>query len=193
MKLHLLITLVRSSECFRFIEFLRTCIMASHNTASGYTPPIFCVLYRPQSPKMKQFLSDLENLLIFLRSLNDDSMIFGHFDIDTIVESKEMKDYENLLTAFDYRKKNILPDRVTPTSATCLDHVITSFSVSTETLNTSFSDYYTVLGEIKVLKKQRKVLLQNFGVKLRNKKREKALNFCFFETRSSKRSRKNVN
>ena len=30
MKLHLLITLVRSSECFRFIESLRTCIMASH-------------------------------------------------------------------------------------------------------------------------------------------------------------------
>ena len=30
MRLHLLITLVRSSEYFRFIEFLRTCIMASH-------------------------------------------------------------------------------------------------------------------------------------------------------------------
>ena len=30
MRLHLLITLVRSSEYFRFIESLRTCIMASH-------------------------------------------------------------------------------------------------------------------------------------------------------------------
>ena len=74
-------------------------------------------------------------------------MSFGDFNIDTIVESKEMKDYENLLTAYDYRKQNVLPTRVTPTSATCLDHVITSFSVSTETNNTSFSDHYTELGE----------------------------------------------
>ena len=51
-----------------------------------------------------------------------------------------MKDYEKLLTAFDYRKQNILPTGVTPTSATFLDHVITSFSISTETVNTSFSD-----------------------------------------------------
>ena len=79
--------------------------------------------------------------------MNDDSMIFGDFNIDKIVESKEKKDYDNRLTAFDYRKQSILPTRVTPTSATCLDHVITSFSVSTETVNTSFSDHYTVLGE----------------------------------------------
>ena len=49
---------------------------------------IFCVLYRPQSHKMKQFLPDLENLLTFMRILNGDSMIFGEFKIDTIVESK---------------------------------------------------------------------------------------------------------
>ena len=35
MKLHLLITLVRSSDYFRFIESLRTCIMASHIASSG--------------------------------------------------------------------------------------------------------------------------------------------------------------
>ena len=34
MKLHLLITLVKSSECFRFIESLRTCIMASQSTGN---------------------------------------------------------------------------------------------------------------------------------------------------------------
>ena len=34
MRLHLLITLVRSSEYFRFIEFLRTCIMASQSTGN---------------------------------------------------------------------------------------------------------------------------------------------------------------
>ena len=141
---------------------------------------IFCVIYRPQSHKMKQFLLELENLLNFLRSLKDDSMIFGDFNIDTIVESKETKDYENLLTAFDYRKQNNLPTRVTPTSATCLDHVITSFSVSTETVNTSFSDHYTVLGEIAVnFEKPEETITHKFHRDLRNIKKEKALNFLF--------------
>ena len=125
--------------------------------------------------KMKQFLPDLENLLNFLRSLNDDSMIFGDFNIDTLVESKEMKDYKNLLTAFYYRKQNILLTRVTPTSATCLDHVITSFSVSTETVNTSFSDHYTVLGEITVsFEKTKENTTPKFWRNLRNIKNEKA-------------------
>ena len=85
-------------------------------------------------------------------------MIFGDSNIEIVVESEEMKDYEYLLTAFDYRKQNILPPLVTPTSATCLDHVKTSFSVSTENGNTSFSDNYTALGEITVYfeKKRRK-------------------------------------
>ena len=34
MELHLLITLVRSSDYFRFIESLRTCIMASQSTGT---------------------------------------------------------------------------------------------------------------------------------------------------------------
>ena len=33
-RLHLLITLVKSSEYFRFIESLRTCIMASQSTGN---------------------------------------------------------------------------------------------------------------------------------------------------------------
>ena len=64
---------------------------------------IFCVIYRPGSHKMKQFVLDQENPLNILRSLKDDSMLFGDFNNDTIVESEQMKDYENLLTAFVYR------------------------------------------------------------------------------------------
>ena len=70
---------------------------------------------------MQQLLPDMENNLNFLRCPKHDSMIFGDFNIDTIVETKEMKDYENLLTAFDSGKQNNLPTadncnllRVTP-------------------------------------------------------------------------------
>ena len=42
-ELHLLITWVRSSECFRYIESLRTCIMASQKK---YLPEISEILER---------------------------------------------------------------------------------------------------------------------------------------------------
>ena len=45
MRLHLLITLVKSSEYFRFIESLRTCIMASQN--------IFELVAYPLAPERK--------------------------------------------------------------------------------------------------------------------------------------------
>ena len=42
-KLHLLITLVKSSEYFRFIESLRICIMASHYRESPFIIPVILV------------------------------------------------------------------------------------------------------------------------------------------------------
>ena len=44
MRLHLLITLVRSSEYFRFIESLRTCIMASQSTGILKIKLLICTL-----------------------------------------------------------------------------------------------------------------------------------------------------
>ena len=46
---------------------------------------------------MKQFIPDLEILRNLMMSLKEDSMIFEDFNIDTLVESEEKKDYENLL------------------------------------------------------------------------------------------------
>ena len=62
-----------------------------------------------------------------------------------------MKDHENLLTAFDYRKQNKLSTRVAPIPANCSDQCLTSILVSTEAVNTSFSDNYSVLGEVTVI------------------------------------------
>ena len=62
-----------------------------------------------------------------------------------------MKDHENLLTAFDYRKQNKLSTRIAPTPATCSDQILPSILVSTEAGNTSFSDNYSVLGEVTVI------------------------------------------
>ena len=40
------------------------------------------------------------------------------------------------------------PTRVTPTSATYLNHNVTSYRINTETIKTTISDHYTVLGAI---------------------------------------------
>ena len=60
MELHLLITLVRSSDYFRFIESLRTCIMASQSTGNLKLKLHVCTLGLRSS---KSFLSQMLKFL----------------------------------------------------------------------------------------------------------------------------------
>ena len=71
-------------------------------------------------------------LLEFLQRLQIDTILCGDFNIDTIKESKEKSDYKRLLLAFDYKRQSCEPTRVTPTSATCLDHIVTSYQILNE-------------------------------------------------------------
>ena len=109
-------------------------------------------------------------------------MIFGDFNIDTLKESAEKKQYENLLAAYDFEIQNTLPTRVTPYSRSCLDHMITSSFLKTNTIPTTISDHYTVTADI--LLRGSSVLPQNLTAvtkyrNLREIKGEKALNFLF--------------
>ena len=108
----------------------------------------FCVIHRPHSLKIPNFLQAFEHLLEFLRNLKHDTILCGDFNIDTIKDSKEKLEHENLLLAYDFKRQNSDPTRVTPTSATCLDHISTSYQINTETIKTTISDHYTVLGTI---------------------------------------------
>ena len=139
----------------------------------------FCVVYRPDSKKLKTFMPEFEDLLNFLRTLKHDTVILGDFNIDTIKESKFKTVYENVLRAYDFERQNSEPTRVTPTTATCLDHIITSYPINTMTISTTISDHFTVIGEIPVssIAEQQKpnVLTRN----LKNLKGDKALNFLF--------------
>ena len=94
------------------------------------------------------------------------TILCGDFKIDTIKKSKDKSDYEKLLLAFDFRRQNFEPSRITPTSATCHDHIVTNYLIKTETTKTTISDHYTVLGAIPgvVVKKSK-----NSGMKQMNK------------------------
>ena len=141
----------------------------------------FCVIYRPHSLKIPNFLQAFEHLLEFLRNLKHDTVLCGDFNIDTIKDSKEKLEYENLLLAYDFKRQNSDPTRVTPTSATCLDHISTSYQIKTETIKTTISDHYTVLGTIPgvIMKESPKIEVKQTYRDMRKIKGENALNFLF--------------
>ena len=66
----------------------------------------FCVVYRPQNHKLKNFVPQFEEFLTFLRGLKHDTVIFGDFTLDTLVDSKSRNDYEKLLYAFDFKQQS---------------------------------------------------------------------------------------
>ena len=55
-----------------------------------------CVIYRPQSEKVNFFVEEIQKALLFLRSLEDDSITFGDFNIDTLKTQTKRTKYENL-------------------------------------------------------------------------------------------------
>ena len=73
------------------------------------------------------FLQEFENLLEFLQIIKNDTILCGESSIDTIKKSKHKFDYEELLLALDSEKQSFEPTRVTPTSATGFNHILTSY------------------------------------------------------------------
>ena len=108
----------------------------------------FCAIYRPETLRLTKFFAEFEALLYFLKTIKSESILFGDFNIDTLVEHKTKTDYINLLTAYDFQVSNSLPTRVTPISKTCIDHMITERMVTTETIQTTISDHFTVTAKI---------------------------------------------
>ena len=86
--------------------------------------------------------------MTFLRSLKHDTVIFGDFNVDMLADSKSRKDYEKWLYAFDFKQQNVQPTSVTATSYTCLDEIIARFHTQTQTIPTTISDHFSVLGQI---------------------------------------------
>ena len=74
-----------------------------------------------------------------------ETLLFADFNIVTLKDDLDRKKYVALLEAYDFEIQNKLPTTVTPTSKSCIDHVITQNVVRTQTLSTTISDHFTVL------------------------------------------------
>ena len=91
-----------------------------------------------------------EKLLLFLKTFQNETFIFGDFYIETFVESTEKKNYLDLASS-SYENQNFEATRVTATSITSLDDVSATKPLQTETIQTTISDHYPLLSEIPIL------------------------------------------
>lgn len=140
-----------------------------------------CLVYRPHINKMSHFLPEFENLLQFLRKLKYDTVLFGDFNIDSLKYSTDRINYDNVLSAYNFKRQNNEPTRVTATSSTCIDHLITSYQVENKTIKSTISDHYSVMGEIPgILTAPELNEIRTTNVRnLKKIKGENSLNFLF--------------
>ena len=114
-------------------------------TSENKTLYKICSLYRQETIKINNLIGYLETLLYFLKGLPGETLLFGDMNIDTLKDDLDRKKYVAFLEAYDFEIQNKLPTRVTPTSKSCIDHLITQNVVCTQTLPTTISDQFTVL------------------------------------------------
>ena len=139
----------------------------------------FCAVYRPETFRLSEIFPEFEVLLHFFKTLKGEKIIFGDFNFDTLNEHKDKTDYTNLLAAYDFQVQSFLSTRVTPTSKTCLDHMITERTVNTETIQNTISDHFTVTAKVPVIWKESKSTNIPLVRILNTVKGESALNFLF--------------
>ena len=140
-----------------------------------------CVIYRPDTFRVNNFLDHFEKLLHFLNSLRSETVIFGDFNIDTLVDDTDSRKYTNLLKAFGFEIQNSLPTRITIHSKSCIDHIITQRNnIQTNTIKTTISDHFTVMADFCVKTESYSNTHSYTFRNLRNLKNENAVNFLFF-------------
>ena len=131
--------------------------MSDHTTKHWFrNNQKFCVIYRPHSQK---------NPLVFCKSSKTYSRFYSEWEMtlfcamtSTLTQLKNqttncfIRNYFLHLNwngkTFEGKNRQKEPTRVTTTPATCLDHIVTSYQINTETIKRTISDHYTVLGAI---------------------------------------------
>ena len=103
----------------------------------------FCVLYRPPSEKIQNFLETFESLLFKINAMKEETIICGDFNID--IFDAYHQQYQNLINSFNYEMQNAEPTRVTKFTSKCIDHNLSKQSKEVSTLKWSFSDHYALI------------------------------------------------
>ena len=108
-----------SEACdYQSIDFETVIEFAIYQETFNDEKMIFCLSYRPETIRLAKCFEELEKLLYFLNSMNQEILVFGDFNIDTLKDEKVQRDYKNLVSAYCLGIINFEPTPVTPTSKT---------------------------------------------------------------------------
>ena len=84
--------------------------------------------------------------------VNSKTMFVGDSNIDTLVENSCSKGLKNLRKSYNFVINNANEaTRVTNSSSTCIDHIISNFPVATHNVISGISDHNIIFADINVV------------------------------------------
>lgn len=86
---------------------------------------VILVVYRAPNQKLSAFMYHFERLLEHVNALNQKTVICGDFNIDTLKDCHS--DYYHMMSSYGFHNVISAPTRVTPTSSSCIDHILCNF------------------------------------------------------------------
>ncbi|KAH9379128.1 hypothetical protein HPB48_021199 [Haemaphysalis longicornis] len=87
------------------------------------------VIYRPPTPRMQAFLLKLENTLQRFSVSNKKAILCGDFNIN--IADSSGTEYLNLIASYGFHSHIVDPTRVTQTSSSTIDHILSNFDTET--------------------------------------------------------------
>ena len=108
-------------------------------------PVCLTSIYRTPASDIDKFLIDFELYLQSRNSKNLRHILTGDLNINT--QSLGAADYLDIISQYNFRSLITLPTRITPSSSTCIDHILINFNnyeVSCGTIKKDTSDHYPI-------------------------------------------------
>lgn len=100
-------------------------------------------LYRPKTEKDDNFHQHLENVLTYVFKYKERKIIIcGDFNINTLVESVEAREFIGVLQSYNVKLYIKEPTRITSHSQTCIDNMISNIDLGdTRVIELGLSDH----------------------------------------------------
>ena len=71
-------------------------------------------------------------------------ILCGDFKTNISGNNNQVKNYKNLLENFGLQCNNLEPTRVTATTSTCIDHMISNSQYENKTIESNISDHFPI-------------------------------------------------
>lgn len=100
----------------------------------GSSKYVIVCIYHPPTGNDELFFEKLYKLLIILTLEGKNYILAGDYNIDLLSQTKESRTFVSLIEGFDARFTLNKPTRITSTSSTCIDNIITNLESGETTI-----------------------------------------------------------